>query len=210
MADGARAITLGKRISENTSPVDNDEVALDDSRLMCWPHVFRALSKKIKSVPKEAAKDILDDIATIQLSQSRKEFDKANELFLGKWLDTGTETIDAFVAYYNLQWVQSPESNWFVGAGPVDHNNGIEGTNEDIKKTKVIQDKQKLAAFTKNALDIVEGWSLKDESRLYASKADLVSLKHQTDGFQWLKKNQTITSILKFRGRYYILHEGLN
>ena len=87
----------------------------------------------------------------------------------------------------------------------MDHNNGIEGTNEDIKKTKVIRDKQKLAAFTKNALDIVEGWSLKDESRLYASKADLVSLKHQTDGFQWLKKNQTITSILKFRGRYYIL-----
>ena len=87
----------------------------------------------------------------------------------------------------------------------MDHNNGIKGTNEDIKKTKVIRDKQKLAAFTKNALDIVEGWSLKDESRLYASKADLVSLKHLTDGFQWLMKNQTSKSILKFRGRYYIL-----
>ena len=105
MADGARAITLGKLISENTTPVDDndDEVALDDSRLMCWPHVFRAISKKIKSVPKEAAKNILDDIAAIQLSQSRKEFDKVNELFLVKWLETGIESIDAFVAYYKIR-----------------------------------------------------------------------------------------------------------
>ena len=74
MADGASAMTLGKQIFKNTTPVDNEEVALDESRLMCWPHVFRAINKKIKPVPKEAAKNILDDIATIQLSQSRKEF----------------------------------------------------------------------------------------------------------------------------------------
>ena len=52
---------------------------------------------------------------------------------------------------------------------------------------------------------IVEGCSLKDESRLYKSKVDLLSLKLQTDGFQWLMKNQTSTSILEFCGRYYIL-----
>ena len=207
MADGARAITLAKNMSADDDDDDGDdeEVPTDNTRLMCWPHVFRAISKKLKSVPKEAGKNILDDISAIQLSQSRKEFDKVNELFLVKWLETGNETIDTFVAYYNLQWVQSPESNWFVGAGPVDHNNGIEGTNEDIKKTKVIRDKQKLAAFTSNALDIVEGWSRKDDSRLNAAKADLISLKHQTDGFQWLMQNQKNTSVLKLRGKYYVL-----
>ena len=134
MADGARAITLAKQnIAEDI--IEQNEVPLDRTRLMCWPHVFRAISKKLKSVPKEAAKIILGDISEIQLSQSRKEFEKANELFLVKWLETGDERIDSFVAYYNLQWVNSPESNWFVGAGPVDHNNGIEGTNDDIKKT---------------------------------------------------------------------------
>ena len=49
------------------SSVDNDEEALDDTRLMCWPHVFHALSKTIKSIPNEAAKEILDNIATFQL-----------------------------------------------------------------------------------------------------------------------------------------------
>ena len=57
---------------------------------------------------------------------------------------TAVETAKLTTAYYNLQWVNSPERNWFVGAGPVDHNNGIEGTNDDIKKTKVIRDKQNL------------------------------------------------------------------
>ena len=143
MADGARAITLAKQnIAEDVN--EQKDVPIDSTRLMCWPHVFRAISKKLKTVPKEAAKNILDDISAIQLSQSRKEFGKANELFLVKWLETGEEKIDSFVAYYNLQWVNSPESNWYVGAGPVDHNNGIEGTNDDIKKTKVIRDKQNL------------------------------------------------------------------
>ena len=128
-----------------------------------------------------------------------------NKIFLLKWLDTGDSAIDAFVAYYNLQWVKSPESNWFVGAGPIDHNNGIEGTNDDIKKTKVIRDKQKLAPFTSNALDIVEGWSKKDDSRLYADKAELLSLKHQTEGFQWLMQNLKDTSVLKLRQKIYVL-----
>ena len=42
MADGARAITLAKhQVSNNTSVNENN---LDDERLMCWPHVFRAIS----------------------------------------------------------------------------------------------------------------------------------------------------------------------
>ena len=204
MADGARAITLAKhQVSNNTSVNEND---LDEERLMCWPHVFRAISKKLSnSVSKDVAKDLIEDISVIQLSQNRNEFDKANELFLLKWLNAGDAKIDTFVAYYNLQWVQSAESNWFVGAGPIDHNNGIEGTNDDIKKRKTIRDKQPLGAFLQNALDIVEGWSKKDDSRLYCRKANLISLKHQTDGFQWLMQNQKSSSILKYRGNFYVL-----
>ena len=54
----------------------------------------------------------------------------------------------------------------------------------------MIRDKQKLAAFTSNALDIVEGWSRKDDSRLDAAKVDLLSLKDKTEGFQWIMQNQ--------------------
>ena len=42
----------------------------------------------------------------------------------------------------NEQWVNSRESNWFVGAGPIYHNNGLEATNRDIKRTKVMRYKE--------------------------------------------------------------------
>ena len=147
----------------------------------------------------------MDDIAAIQLSQNREEFDQANMMFYFKWLSLDVEKINEFIGYYHETWVNSTESNWFVGAGPKDHNNGIEGTNADIKKTKVLRDKQKLGAFINNAISIVEGWSKKDDSRLYCDKSNLVSLVNQTEGFQFISRNTSKTSILKIRGKYYTL-----
>ena len=42
-----------------------------------------------------------------------------------------------------------------------------EATNKDIKRTKVLWDNQKLGTFLTNALEIVKGWSKKDDSRLF-------------------------------------------
>ena len=39
----------------------------------------------------------------------------------------------------------------------------------------------------------------------YCRKAILINLKHQTDGFQWLMQNQKSSSILKYRGNFYVL-----
>ena len=69
--------------------------------------------------------------------------------------------------------MNSGESNWFAGAGPIDINNGLEAINKDIKITKVLRDKQKIGSFIINALSITEGWSIKDDSRLYCSNRDL-------------------------------------
>ena len=82
-------------------------------------------------------------------------------MFYVKWLSLGIEKNDQFISYYHKQWVNSQESNWFVGAGPIDHNNGLEATNRDIKRSKIMRDKQKLGAFITNALEIVKGWSKK-------------------------------------------------
>ena len=87
----------------------------------------------------------------------------------------------------------------------MDHNNGLEGTNNDIKRTKVFRDKQKLGSFLHNAVEIVEGWSKQDDTRLYCDKSELVSLENQTNGYQWLMKNQSPSSIIKLRGKYYTL-----
>ena len=208
MADGSKAITRGKL--EALKPCDDaivnvDGTEVDTERGMCYPHVQRNLKNKLAGIEKNFSNEILDDIAAIQLAEKRSEFDQANMMFYFKWLSLGHEKIDEFIGYYNETWVASTESNWFVGAGPIDHNNGVEGTNSDIKRTKVLRDKQKLGPFINNAVSIVEGWSKKDDSRLYCDKTDLVTLANQTQGYQFIMKNTSPTSIIKVRGKYYTL-----
>ena len=53
-----------------------------------------------------------------------------------EWLSLGNEKVDSFIDYYHEQQVNSGESNWFAGAGPIDINNGLEAINKDIKVLK--------------------------------------------------------------------------
>ena len=145
----------------------------------------------------------LEDIKAIQLSENRREFQEANTMFYVKWLSISVEKIDQFIGYYHEQWVNSRESNWFSGAGPIDHNNGLEGTNRDIKRTKVLRDKQKLGPFLSNALEIAKGWSKKDDSRFFCDISDLITLEEKTKGYQYLMSNSG--NIKTFRGKFYVL-----
>ena len=138
MADGATAITKGKLDALKPAAfvnVDGSEV--DPERGMCYPHVQRNVKNKLAGIEKNFSNEILDDIAAIQLSQNGEEFDQANTMFYFKWLSLDVEKINEFIGYYHETWVNSTESNWFIGAGPTDHNNGLEGTNADIQKTNV-------------------------------------------------------------------------
>ena len=124
---------------------------------MCWPQVQRDCENHAKTIrPKEVSEEIMSDIAIIQLSQNREEFDEANLLLYSKWFEDQNESVHSFLEYYHKQWVISSESNWFVGAGPIDHNNGLEATNADIKQNKLIRNKQQIGAFLINALEIVK------------------------------------------------------
>ena len=58
--------------------------------------------------------------------------------FFIKWFQIENESVLRFLEYYNKQWVISTESNWFVGAGPIDHNNCLEAQNADIKQNKLV------------------------------------------------------------------------
>ena len=51
--------------------------------------------------------------------------------------------------------MKSRESNWFAGAGSLDHNNGLEAKNNDLKKTKILRPKQKIGTFYNNCKNIV-------------------------------------------------------
>ena len=97
---------------------------------MCWPHVQRDCEKRIKTIrPKELSEEIMSDIASIQLGQTRQEL------------------VDSFLSYYYMQWVISTESNWYAGAWPIDHNDGVEATNGDIKQNQIIRNKHEIGAF---------------------------------------------------------------
>ena len=173
---------------------------------MCWPHVQRDCENHAKTIrPKEMSEDIMSDISLVQLSQSRDEFDQANLLLFTKWFEEENESVHKFLDYYRKQWVVSNESNWFAGAGPIDHNNGLEATNADIKQNKVLRNKQQIGSFMVNALEIVKKFTLKDDSRLFCSRADLLDLKMKTEGFQWMMLNQKEDDILRVRNKIYIL-----
>ena len=109
------------------------------------------MSRKLKLIA-EFGKEILDEVKYIQLSKTRDEFDEVNTMFYVKWLSLGSEKVDSFIDYYHEQWVNSGESNWFAGAGPIDNNNGLVAINKDIKSTKVLHDKQKVGSSIVNAL----------------------------------------------------------
>ena len=104
-----------------------------------------------------------------------------------------------------IRLVETIKSNWFTGAGPIDNQNGLESVNGDLKKTKTIRLKQKLGDFLSNALTMVEQFSHKDDTRLYCSLIDLISLEDKTKGFQWLQENQSPSSIVKIKDSYYVL-----
>ena len=135
MADGEKAKTQGNFEAQKAADyavaiVDGTNV--DTERGMCYPHVQRNVKSKLSGIEKNFSNEILDDLAAIQLSENRFEFDQANMMFYFKWLSLDHEKVNEFIGYYHETLVNSTESNWFVGAGPIDHNNGIEGTNADI------------------------------------------------------------------------------
>ena len=108
----------------NGSDIDNE------THVLCT--CIKEMSRKLKLIA-EFGKEILDEVKYIQLSKTRDEFDEINTMFYVKWLSLGSEKIDSFIDYYHEQWVNSGESNWFAGAGPIDINNGLEAINKDIK-----------------------------------------------------------------------------
>ena len=51
-----------------------------------------------------------------------------------------------------------------------------------MKNIRVLRDKQKIGSLIINALTITEGWGIKDNSRVYFSNGDQVTLEEQNNG----------------------------
>ena len=142
-------------------------------------------------------------------SETRKEFDEANLKFQNKWKQVNDEAIDEFLTGFEKTWVKSNESNWWSGAGPIDHNNGLEAKNRDIKQNKTLRPKQRLGDFFVNAFDIVKQMSIDDEAeRIYSKPTELITPTQLNEGWQWLLRHQEKADIVQIKDGWYVLSES--
>ena len=111
MGDGAR------EISNAGEQVFGDEGV----RLMCWPHTYRNLVKKMATLRKDDSKqqkELMEDIQILQWSSHSEEtFNCAFDLLETKYIqDTSSAAMKEFFEYFRIQ--MGPGSHcfqWYEG-----------------------------------------------------------------------------------------------
>ncbi|CAF1288171.1 unnamed protein product [Didymodactylos carnosus] len=73
----------------------------DHNMVMCWSHMRKRVQKKLHLIEdKNLHNEIMDDIDTVQLSNSQKTFEVATKLFLKKW-----KSEEKFLQYFSSEWL---------------------------------------------------------------------------------------------------------
>ena len=92
---------------------------------MCWSHVHRNITPRMKtigSIDKKVEKDLLIDIQNIQWSCTIETFEPLVSLLEEKYLKNETfsqrmlKALDEFFQYFRTVWVTSKERFWFESA----------------------------------------------------------------------------------------------
>lgn len=171
--------------------------------VMCWAHMRRNVVKKIeKLIPKEIQKNIVQDIDTLQLAKSSKIFDKAVNLFFEKY-----KAEVNFLKYFKEEWLDQ-HRYWYEGVREKtpSTNNALESCNNVIKKESTLRERLPLATFKVILLEMVNSWSSQYMHKLKTfHETPQVDLKLWTTAYQWVKKNNKITSeLLEDSVMYYI------
>ena len=133
----------------------------------------------------EMCQDILEDLDIIHLAKNRDEFDDLTRLAVvmwQEWSDEDGDAMDEFIQYFLKTWVFSKQSFWFLGAGPISHNNGVEGCNCFLKRDTKFKHRQLLGTFISNALIVTRQFSKKDHHRITCDRKDLVSDEDERKG----------------------------
>ena len=97
-------------------------------------------------------------------------------------------------------WIDSKISKWYVGSHPwkIYNNQGIEGTNKNIKQNYTFRRKLELGELISVMLDLVKDWSEADDKLLESSRLAMLegekdSLSLKTAGYQWFMQNKSGT-----------------
>ncbi len=165
--------------------------------VMCWAHMLRACKKHLINITKELKEEIIDDIKTLQLSQSKEVFEAATKLFLKKH-----KSEKEFITYFKNEWVDTHDG-WYEGYAELTPSttNALESNNRYIKDNGTLRSKLDLSVFLNTAKQIVQNWSrdrnTNDINCIKFAKeknsSDL-TLKEWTQGFLWARTKKEILS----------------
>jgi hypothetical protein len=185
----------------------NSAFGSDVKRVYCWAHVIRNADNnlhRIKDIKMRAS--VRADIVQLQLASTEDEFQTASKLWITKWASDPV-TLD-FANYFRTEHIDKC-SGWFESRAPgsPSTNNGLEATNNVIKKECTIRERLPMGLFFEKSKEYVEGWS---ESRnpatvnftTFAVKPS-ITLRLETSAYNWARSNSFIRSS-RDKGCYYI------
>jgi hypothetical protein len=132
-------------------------------------------------VNKSEQEDLVNDIESLQLAQNERVFLKASNLFVTKWVKKQPR----FIEYFQNEWLAT-HNEWYEGVGHFTPStkNGLEATNNVIKKENTLRERLPLSRFKVLAFEIVEKWSKSYERGLkqYSNK-QTIPLELWTSGY---------------------------
>ena len=103
-----------------------------------------------------------------------------------------------FDDYFTPQWIETDLKFWFEGANPfhIGNNQGLEGKNNDIKKSHTFRRRLRIPALFECLLNMVHEWSKEKDDKLFANRNDVIELKDKDAGYEWKKINDKPGKIL--------------
>ena len=127
IADSAPSIHNGFKLAYQTL----------DKRINCWAHVIRNVDDELSKVKcSDTRIRMRQDICNIQLSFTKKIFDKLASLFCSKWQKINANNSTFISGFYN-DWCLN-KNGWFEGysLGDPSQSNSIESTHKHMKVTQ--------------------------------------------------------------------------
>lgn len=172
--------------------------------IMCWAHMRRAFSKKIKTFIKDKKKEneLLYDLDKLQLSRSDDAFNRAADLFVSKWEQESQDLME----YFTNEWLVKHRF-WYEGVAQhiPSSNNAQEATHKAIKDKHTIRQRFDLGRFREVLFQMIKQYSCEYTYGIReVHRKPLIDLPVWTEAYNWARANTTI-KITKLRDR--IVHE---
>lgn len=182
----------------------------DKSVIMCWAHMYRAVSNRLNVSIKDTTKraKFLTDLSKLQVSKSVGNFEIASKLFVAKWkLES-----DSLMSYFEDEWLKK-HPNWFEAfARQVPStNNALEAFNRVIKSEHTFRERLDISQFRFVLYKMLNSLSVEYESGLNAVENECHKIDTSLDtlAYNWANLNFKLTPVKEGEYKSYRVPAGL-